>query len=564
MEIRMKNRFGKRFISDKELLGYAQDLDLFAGHPPSTLPEFLERSGVLMPVARIQFPPEVARRWNKDRYPSETVPDPIEGDTACLKAASELHNAIWFNQWTRADIYGERPHPLDKVPRAYKPFVRKKFRTKDFVPWANLRAVVAHRDGNAIHDSANSVRTCYHYWQVFALASFLRSGVTILYDLEDDALFEQLHRLRSPDKIDGKVRVTFNLEARHELNSIKRNAASFDAVAYFVAYRQNALQKHLPHRNPQSGKLPAASSRAYWRREREIARETLQRFALKPQQILDFIKFQCSLWSTATQRGPARVADEYRRNIDATIDVYRLTSRKPYSHVVAAVGRGMYHQPILKVMFPDWREEQRDLAERSLVHWIVPTLSALPPPFAVSESDITDFCDWIEKQGLIQLYWHFKRLEDLGFSDGPIARSALAAEVVSLANTAELVSNAILSERGRTVREIGGLADKVKAIVAPHSSRLAQLLDVWSRLAKTDSQKSLRHQLSVINRLKRGGALSPALRIFLKVRVIRNEGTHLGLNGFDRQGVYRLLEALIQGMTCCGRPGNVQADGTAY
>ena len=93
----MKNRFGKRYISDKEFLDYAWDVDLFTDHPPRRVLEFRERHGILSPVASIRFPAEIARRWHKDNYPAETVPDPIEADTPRLAAACSLYDQIFNN-----------------------------------------------------------------------------------------------------------------------------------------------------------------------------------------------------------------------------------------------------------------------------------------------------------------------------------------------------------------------------------------------------------------------------------------------------------------------------------
>ena len=47
----MKNRFGHRFIPHKQFLGYARDLDLFTDQPSPRFLEFLERRGILNPVA---------------------------------------------------------------------------------------------------------------------------------------------------------------------------------------------------------------------------------------------------------------------------------------------------------------------------------------------------------------------------------------------------------------------------------------------------------------------------------------------------------------------------------
>lgn len=43
----MKNRFGRRFISHKEFLDYAKDLDLIVDHPSARLLGFAEKHGIL-------------------------------------------------------------------------------------------------------------------------------------------------------------------------------------------------------------------------------------------------------------------------------------------------------------------------------------------------------------------------------------------------------------------------------------------------------------------------------------------------------------------------------------
>lgn len=545
MHVRIKNRFGRRYISDAEFLDYASDLDLIVDHPSPRLLEFTEEHEILMPVARVRFPPEIARRWHKDHYPQENVPYGIEGDTARLDAAYTLRDGVYSNLWRESEIYGERTHVLDDIAPEHALFIQTTFEKKDFVPWSKFSAIIALRDGKEIGDAGQSTRTYYHYWQIFALAAFLRSGATILYDLADHDIFRELFSLKIADASRGKLHVSVNLEARHELKAILEQRTIFDAVAYFETYRHNALQKHIHTYDRKTHKLPTKLSHEYRKREREIARETLKRFNIKPRQILEFIKFQCNLWLTAKQRSPEKVADEYSRNIGSTIDLYQLVSREKVGDVVAKVGKaGGYFEPILKVIFPDWLEEQRDLAERSLKSWMVPSMAGLPPPYDVSDKDIKEFCEWIEENGLIQLYWHFKRLLDIGFADHAIARSATAAEAVAFANTAELLANGIIKGRKQAPRgEM--LFSKVEIILGKPSPSLVALLKEHRNLTNT-KKSTLKTRMAQIDRLKKGGTDAALLRAILKLIVIRNEGSHLGLTGFDRQAIYDLLEALIR------------------
>jgi hypothetical protein len=544
MHVRFKNRFGRRYMSDREFLDYASDLNLLTDYPSSSLLEFTEKHGIIAPIARVRFPPEIARCWYKERYPQADTPDPVEGDTPRLEAATTLREEIYSNLWGNAEIYGERTHLLDDIAPEHAPFIQTTFGKKDFIPWKEFRTVVALRDGKEMGDGGDSVRSCYHYWQVFALAAFLRSGISILYDLSDEELFQDLLRLRIPDAARGKLYTSINLEARHELAAIMEKRQMFDAVAYFEAYRHNALQKHARDFDHKTGRLPLNLSREYRKRERALARDTLQRFKLKPSHVLEFIKFQCDLWDTATKRSSGNVADEYSRNIHSTIDLYRLVSRASVIDITRDVRkRGGHFKPILKVIFPDWLEEQRDLAERSLKSWIVPSMLSLPPHFSVLDQDVAAFCEWIGQQGLLQLYWHFKRMIDIGHSEDSISQSATAAEVVGFANTVELVVNAVLvgrkqSPRGHT------LLPKIKSIFLTGSPQLVQLIDQHKKLTQTNNS-TLKARIAQIDRVKKGGADAPVVRAILKLVVIRNEGSHLGLRNLDRQGIYALLEALI-------------------
>ena len=64
--IRTKNRFGRRYIRLRELRDYAVDLDLGPNPPDKGLMEFLEAEGLLTPVRRLRFSPEISRRFSAE------------------------------------------------------------------------------------------------------------------------------------------------------------------------------------------------------------------------------------------------------------------------------------------------------------------------------------------------------------------------------------------------------------------------------------------------------------------------------------------------------------------
>ncbi len=540
----MRDQFRQRYISQKMFFDYAKSLDLFVNHSNKRILEFLEKHGVLNPVARIVFPGAIVRRWHKDRYPSANVPQPIEGDTAEFDAATELYKEIFLGRWKSSLVYGECTHPIDNLKPKYKSFIRTHFEPSKFVPWDEHRAIIEINNGKEVGDGGSKVWTFYHYWHVFILASFLRSGVTILYDIHDKELFLGFCQPQINELDINKLYTIINFEARHELTRIVRNAKLFDAVAWYEAYCHNALQSRAKDRDRKTGRLSDKSSREYNARCRAIAKEVLDRFQLAAKDVLSFVKFQCELWCTAKSRSPEKIVEEYARNIASTIDLYRDVTKKDGDQVVAEVGRvGVYHQPILKVIFPNWIDEQRDLAQASLENWILPSLSSLTSPFLATEQDIPEFCEWLELNGLIQFYWHFRRLVDLGVAHDSVTHSATAIEVVSCSNSAEILANQILEQRGNGVRG-KTLAPKVHEIVESHSHTLRCDLMKFRHLTVTN-KNTLRRRLAHIDRVKGGGKEVFVLRAFLKLIVIRNEGSHLGLQSFDRENLYSLLESLV-------------------
>ena len=323
-------------------------------------------------------------------------------------------------------------------------------------------------------------------------------------------------------------------------------------MGYFHAYSQDALQTFLRHRDTH-GRIPSRYWRQYLARERDIARDTLANSGFGEADIIAFIGKQCEWWDNARRVGPAAVAEEYKRNINASFGLIRAAIGTEFQQVVDQVGRRTGHfKPTLDVIFPDWTEEQRDLTIRSLKHWADKELATLPAPFPCSEADLDAFCDWLEEKGLYQYYWHFRRLVDLERRDDPVHRAATTSEVVGLANLCEMIANEVMIDRGLTPRgEV--LGPKLLQIFDSNGPvDLRQFLfkrkhsgqrDRFGQLANTTKQ-SLPQRLAQIAQIKAGGPHSLVLRTLLSFMVIRNEGAHLGLLRFDHPKVVDMIRVL--------------------
>lgn len=529
------NRFGRRYITQRQFVEYAKDTGL---DPPflASIIEFAERFCILAPAARVRFPDPVVRRWYRDRHPHEGVLAPIEPDGACLSAATELMNALSLDLMSR----GTAEHPLDSLAPVHHAFVTKEFSRSTFVPWHNLRTPLFIRDGVTI-TGEEAIYTYYHSWQIFQLAAFLRSGLSVLYDVGTERTWESLSDLRRND-----IYAVANIDARRELNALRENATLFDAVTAFEDRRDRALRIHARSATDSSTRrLSRSASSAYRSQETAIAREVVLKAKLTPQKVIAFIQLQCELWGDARTRHPASIATEYKRTIQTTIELLRLANPR-YSGptIMKRVGApGGYRRPILEVIFPDWISEHRTMVEASLRRWIVPSLAKMPSQFAYSDADVTRLCKWIEQRGFLQLYWHFRRLVDIGPLDDQIGRTAATVEIIGLASLVEQIANQALADRKPSQAVAGTLYPKLMALFAMMSPLAVGLKEHWS-LTGT-KKRTLRQQLAQIDRMRSAGPNTSVLKALLRLVLIRNASIHGGLPGFGRQQMQSLIESLL-------------------
>lgn len=532
------DQFGRRYIKQGDFIGYAKDLDLrdsFLAH----ILEFAERFCIVTPAARVRFPDAVVRRWFRDQYPTAQVLEPVEPDGARMSAANDLSNALANVQLRRTELPGVGDHPLDLLAPEYRPFVTKEFSRSTFTPWSTFRTPLSIHNGTELGGN-DGVETYYHAWQVFQLAAFLRSGMSVLYDVGSDRTWDQLLDLRRDD-----VYMVANFDARRELKMLHDNAAFFDAVARSDDGRNRALQVHATGVDRRTGRLSTSASRAYRSREAEIARQVLAKAKLSPKALISFIHLQCGLWTDGGSRHPAPIVDAYKRNIQSTIELLRLSSpRYTVSSIFKRVGTsGGFRQRLLETIFPDWVSEQRQVVEASLQQWIVPRLVQMPPQFSFAGTDAAHFCKWIERKGFLQLYWHFRRLVDIGPFDDQIGRTAATVEIIGLASLIEQLATQALADRQPQVLIRGTLHPKLMALLRPKSALAVELNKEWS-LTNT-KQRTLRQQLLRIARRPVLGPNAPALKALLRLVLIRNAASHGGLPGFKRDEMQTLIESLL-------------------
>ena len=199
-------------------------------------------------------------------------------------------------------------------------------------------------------------------------------------------------------------------------------------------------------------------------------------------------------------------------------------------------------KPALKILFPDWVQEERESAAitcRSVVtHWRSQCESA-----TVDEGTVTRFLDWVESVGLTSLYWTLRASREVGLGLGALSSAAIASWLVSLAATWEHVLTVALHERG--LEASGTLLTKLKRAWTGSPS-VSEAIHAHSAKTRT-GERSFELQLEAIRDLRERAP--PEVVPSLTAVLVRNHGAHVGLHARDteelRELEWEVLAALI-------------------
>lgn len=542
------SKFGKRFLSPRDLGQYAYDLKLVEQPFQDRFLQFLEKERLLVPVCRVRYPEEIVRAdWVKNHPQWEDSSLPVEKDKNRLAVVEEFD--VRIGRWGQPYISPAWHHPLDVIDPAHLEFIEQDIANKPFQPWQTFKVIVGKSENGPMLGDA--VDTYYHYWQIFLLAEALTMGVSVLIDLGDTEVAEKAWHGKLQDIASERKWTVLNVRGLHGIRGIVQHRAAFEALAYFLAYQNYALTNAAEGQIVNGRfRLSGEPLKAFREKEEEIAKETVKRWNLDNNSLLAFLKWQCERWAEWERHGQREVADEYKQNIRQSVYLYRILTGKDYDDVVHDVGKVTNHfRPTLEAIFPDWVKDRKESASWSLKNWIKPSMSVLAPlGHDVSDTECDELLEWIEKEGLFQFLWHFQRLTDLGQREDPISLAGIANEVGGLCSTIEHVLNYIGFPRSKYNREtmhekmvwLWDHNQEVKGGLNRGKSKgLTSLKGSSSLLAKiADIEQAQDAEV--------GGQYAPIVRDLLKTVLIRNQGTHLSFTGFSLEELSKLLEVLLR------------------
>jgi hypothetical protein len=446
-EYRPGDKFGYRFLNVQEFGRYAEDLMLTEAPFPEHLLEFLEQERLLLPICRVRYPAEIIRSWELRDDPSYADPSlPVETNPTRLQAAEDLYCKI--RDWREHGLLGDtlQSHPLDTINPAHAEFIERDVARSPFQSWDIFKVIFGQENGHALWTEA--VTTYYHYWQALFLAEILPMGISVLLDLRDDDLSQKVWEGKWWEIAPERQRGIIRLATLGTIREFPQYQPTFDALAYYYAYRDCAAQLIIKGQKGPPYHLTAEQRNAFRAHETSLAREALGRWGLDYQAILNFLKWQCGRWQEWNRRGQQRLTDAYKRNIARTARWYMVLTGKDDDQVIADVADVIGHgRPTLEVIFPNWIKVQKEAATRSLMHWIMPTMAPLAGVgYNVSDAECEEFLNWIETIGFFQVLWHFERLGEIGYQEDPVNLAALARETEGIGATIEHLLNYVIGQ----------------------------------------------------------------------------------------------------------------------
>ena len=208
---------------------------------PERLLEFLEQERLLLPICRVRYPAEIIRSWELRDDPSYTDSSlPVETNPTRLQAAEGLSCKI--RDWREHGLLGDtlQNHPLDTIDPAHAEFIERNVVGNPFQPWDTFRVIFGQENGHAIWTTAAT--TYYHYWQVLLLAEISVMRISILLNLQDDDLYQKIQEGKWWEIAPERQRPTIHLSTLGTMREFPRYQPTFDALAYYYAYRNCVAQ----------------------------------------------------------------------------------------------------------------------------------------------------------------------------------------------------------------------------------------------------------------------------------------------------------------------------------
>lgn len=426
-----------RYMPQQEFVRELSQLRIFGrAYVGDALLEELEEARLVVPVRRLRFPDQIARRFWLGRHKYE-LREPVEPDGARLDLAVELENELYRRRNSFA--YGEREHPFDAPDDRYGEFIQHP-ETMPFQRWRDLRVDVGNDTHAVLFDSGNHAGF-YATWQLLLAAEVADMGVHFRTNLFDAGTMGRA--LENLD--DGRCppgRSTMSLLPVHAMRAFAQHRSALDAVVWFAEEVKRVLDSFFAEDRSRR-RLDDAQKASYAEQRTRIASDACVRYGVNVDQLVGACRFLADQWTHWHGLDRSLILAAYKSFLEKTVVLTRLIGDMTFTALAARVGCGNgWHKPVLDVVWPDWVEEEKQRVRLTLK-------GSIGGPQGLGEPDIDAFVDFLDREHLEGFMWRLNSFEHHVFRGNEFAEEAMRTDLQGMAVAVEHVARALGGTHGQ-------------------------------------------------------------------------------------------------------------------
>jgi len=169
------------------------------------------------------------------------------------------------------------PHPLDRDAAEWRDLLTTDIALHPFRSWEEFRTNIEPADDSPPF-ATDAVDTYYHGWQALLLADALDMGMSLIFDLRKETLFEAARRCDWPVLIDAPKFPSVSFQGLQGIKASEKWLRHFDAVARYKETCQRILNAADRTECRGGSKLEISAHQEVREKEREAGRNLLRNY----------------------------------------------------------------------------------------------------------------------------------------------------------------------------------------------------------------------------------------------------------------------------------------------
>jgi hypothetical protein len=376
-----------------------------------------------------------------ERHEQYSLRDATEADGPRWDSAVELTNTLF--RWSNPTVYGLSAHPLDDPDPRFMEFLERPLEI-NFQPWLGLRVDVSNDVYPKLFDACN-IEAYYTTWQLLLSAEVAEAGVHFRVNLADETVRRTVYEALGAGK-QPAVHARLSGVSVRAMRGFTEHKSALDAIVWFAEETNRALAEIV---KGESGRfqLDEEQSCRFTHAELQAAEAARQRFHTGLDDLIKLCRFLSERWSDWEHDGRLLIADAYKEFLGQAVRMARVLGQLSFADVRDRVGKkGGWFKPILDIIWPDWKEEEKDRARRTLTASI-----GKPETGDLDSAHINAFVEFLgRRDGLEAFFWRLRSFEDHAFRGNEFALEGMRSDLQGMAVTVEHV-----------VRTLGGAKDQL-------------------------------------------------------------------------------------------------------